>query len=580
MTSQPLIRIVLSLNLCLIAGTRSLAQENYPVHAESKVQVGVPKGAVKGPFEWKSRIFPGTVRDYGIYVPAQYDPKKPACVMVVQDGPRKATQWKLPTVLDNLIHKGEVPVQIGVFVSPGVVPAAHDDAQPRFNRSFEYDGLGDAYARFLVEEILPEVSKSYNLSTDPNDYCIAGSSSGGICAFTAAWERPDRFRRVLSTVGTFVSLRGGNEYPSLIRKFENKPLRIFLQDGSNDLDIYGGSWWMANQSMLSALKFSGYDVTNVWGKGGHNGKHATAILPDALKWLWRDYPRPIRAGTPPNRRTSLVLPGEDWQVVSRGHGYTDSPAVDATGAVFFADLEKGAVHRIGLNGDVSKFADAAPGIGGLMFGPDGLLYGCHRVRKQIVRFDKDGRMTTFVSDASANDIVILHDGSGYFSDPSNKQVGHFTSEGTTRIVAKGIEYPNGLIVSPDQTLLTVADMHGRFTYSFQIQSDGKLSHPQKYGHLHVPDDDRDADADGMTVDTEGRQYIATSLGIQVFDQLGRCHLILNMPAGVNWISNLSFGGADLDTLYITCEDKVLRRKLKATGVVTWDAPLKPPRPRL
>ena len=305
-----MIRILLSAVavLFVVCGGSVIAQdEKYPVHPDSQPQAGVPTGEVLGPFTWKSRIFPGTVREYGLYVPKQYDGAKAACVMVVQDGMKKARQWKLPTVMDNLIHAGEMPITIGIFVSPGVVPAANENAQPRFNRSFEYDGLGDRYAKFLLKEILPQVEKKYNLSHDPNDRAIAGSSSGAIAAFTVAWERPDEFRRVFSAVGTYVGLRGGDSYPVLVRKFEAKPIRIFLQDGSNDLDIYAGSWFNANRSMLSALKYSGYDVKHEWGEGGHNGKHATAILPDALRWLWRDYPEPIRSGihSPLKRRTDL-----------------------------------------------------------------------------------------------------------------------------------------------------------------------------------------------------------------------------------------------------------------------------------
>ena len=262
-------RLLTLLCICFLSSTISAQpQESYPPHPDSIEKEGVPKGEVKGPFQWESKIFPGTVREYWVYVPKQYDASQPACVMIVQDGLRKAQGWKIPTVLDNLIHERAVPVQIGIFVSPGVVPAPDENAQPRHNRSFEYDGMGDRYARFLIEEILPAVKKDYSLSDDPNDYLIAGSSSGAIAAFTAAWERPDQFRRVFSSVGTFVGLRGGNEYPILIRKHETKPIRVFLQDGSNDLDIYGGSWWHSNQQMLSALKFSGYDVMHVWGEGG------------------------------------------------------------------------------------------------------------------------------------------------------------------------------------------------------------------------------------------------------------------------------------------------------------------------
>ena len=234
------------------------AQEDYPEHPDSIAKEGVPKGEIKGPIPFDSKVFPGTKRNYFVYVPKQYDPNKPACLMVTQDGLGMANQWRLPIVMDNLIHSGEMPVTIGLFIEHGVVPAPNEQAQPRFNRSYEYDGLGDRYARFLIDELLPEIKKSYNISDDPSDRAIGGASSGAICAFTVAWERPDQFRRVLSTIGTYVGLRGGDVYPTLVRKFENKPLRVFLQDGNKDLNIYAGDWWMANQDMHSALKFAGY----------------------------------------------------------------------------------------------------------------------------------------------------------------------------------------------------------------------------------------------------------------------------------------------------------------------------------
>jgi gluconolactonase len=561
-----------AINSMLTVGT--VAAEEYPVHPDSQPQDGVPRGEIKGPFEWRSEIFPGTVREYAIYLPAQYDAAKPACSMIVQDGLRKAQQWKLPTVLDNLIHKGAAPVQIGIFVSPGVVPAASESSQDRLNCSFEYDGMGDRYARFLLEEIIPEVAKSYNLSTDPNDRLIAGSSSGAIAAFTGAWERPNEFRRVFSAVGTYVSLRGGDEYSSLIRKFENKPLRVYLQDGSNDLDIYAGSWWVANQAMLSSLRYSGYDVAHNWGEGGHNGKHSPAIMSDALRWLWRDYPEPIKPGVPPQRRTELVIPGEGWELVSSGHQYTDSPAVNAAGEVFFADREAGTVHIVKLDGSVAVFANAGDGIGGLMFGPGGLLYGCHRGERAVVRFDLDGEMETVIADTMCNDLVMLHDGSGYFTDPELQRVCRFTPNGESSVVATGINFPNGVIVSPDQTQLFVSDTRGRFTFAFMITADGSLQHGQQYGHVHIPDSSSFSGADGWTVDTLGRRYLTTKLGLQVFDRDGRCHLILSFPRDATWMSNVCFGDPNLDTLYLTCEDKVFRRKINATGVVPWKAPAK------
>ncbi len=582
MSSRFSLAIAALATILVSSGLSADKEPDYPLGPDSNPQEGVPQGEIKGPFEWTSDIFPGTVREYWVYVPAQYDGTKPACVFILQDGLRRAQGWKIPTVLDNLIHKREAPVQIGIFISPGVVPAPRENAQPRFNRSFEYDGLGDRYARFLIEEILPEVSKTYRLSDDPNDRAIGGASSGAICAFTAAWERPDQFRRVLSTIGTFVSLRGGNEYPVLIRKYEPKPLRVFLQDGTRDLNLYGGDWWMANQTMLSALKYSGYEVAHAWGEGGHNSKHSASIMPDAIRWLWQGYPEPIKAGVPPQRRTNLVIPGEDWELVFEGDagGYTDSPAANSDGEVFFADKESGIIRKIDLDDSVSQFTDGKPGIGGLMFGADGKLYGCQRKTHVLLRFDVEGNAETVFDQVTPNDLVMLPDGSGYFTDPINRGVWHFTADGKRQQVARGISFPNGVITSPDQTLLFVSDTDGRFVYSFQIQADGSLAHPQEYGHVHVRDSARSSQADGMAVDTQGRRYLATPMGIQVFDQLGRCHLILALPPGVDWVSNVAFGGPKRDTIYITCMNRVFRRRISATGVHTWQPPVQPPRPGL
>ena len=197
-----------------VMAVAALAGEEYVLGPDSQVQPGVPKGEVTK-YSWTSTIFPGTVRDYWVYVPKQYDPAKPAAVMVFQDGAayiKEDGNSRVPTVFDNLIHKGEMPVTVGIFINPGVVPALSESVLPRFNRSFEYDGLGDRYARFLLEEILPEVGKTVKLAQDGNNRAIAGASSGAICAFTAAWERPDAFRRVFSTIGTYVGLRGGHAY--------------------------------------------------------------------------------------------------------------------------------------------------------------------------------------------------------------------------------------------------------------------------------------------------------------------------------------------------------------------------------
>ncbi len=270
------------------------AAESYKLGADSQRQEGVPRGEVTK-YEWKSTVFDGTTRDYWVYVPKQYDEKQPASVMVFQDGEwyqNEKGDYRVPVVFDNLIHKGEMPVTIGVFINPGVFADKLEGGKPKSNRSFEYDTLSDQYARFLLDEMLPEVGKKYRLTEDPDQRAICGISSGGICAWTVAWERPDAFRKVLSHVGSFTNIRGGHVYHALIRKSEPKPIRVFLQDGSGDLDNAHGNWFLANQEMAAALKFAKYDYKAEFGEGGHNGIHGGAILPDSLRWLWRGFDGP------------------------------------------------------------------------------------------------------------------------------------------------------------------------------------------------------------------------------------------------------------------------------------------------
>jgi sugar lactone lactonase YvrE/enterochelin esterase-like enzyme len=546
----------------------------------------VPKGELtKYTFD-QSKIFPGTVRDYWVYVPRQYDPARPACVHVNQDG----VQFSAPDVFDQLIEKKEMPVVIGVFVRPGVVKATRDSALDRFNRSYEYDGLGDNYARFLLDELLPEVEKKttsdsrpIRLSHDGNDRAIAGSSSGAIAAFTAAWERPDAFRRVFSAIGTYVGLRGGNVYPTLIRKFEPKPLRIFLQDGSADQNIYGGDWWMANQEMERALVFAGYEVNHVWGDGGHNAKHATAIFADAVRWLWKDWPASIKTGQGSPQLKAILIPGEDWTLVGEGYAFTEGPAVSPNGEVFFNDIRQSKTYRIGPDGRPLLFLSDSKGGNGQAFGPKGMLYAVASGAEQVVAYDDDGDMTTVASGFRGNELVVRYDRSIYVTNPSQdpnepSKVWHIDDDGTKRVVDTGLKFANGVALSPDQSLLDVADSRTHWVYSYQIQPDGSLAHKQRYYHLHVPDTADDSGADGMRVDRDGRLYVATRLGIQVCDQAGRVNAIIPTPNGK--ISNLCFGGPNFDTIYATCGDRVYKRMVKVRGANAFEPPLNPAPPRL
>jgi enterochelin esterase family protein len=273
------------------AGDRRLGGgqlEVYETHADSRERPGVPKGVVTQMPAWESRIFAGTKRDWWVYVPAQYKPESPAAVMVFQDG--ASYREYVPTVFDNLIAAGDMPVTVGIFLQPGVFEGG------RPNRSFEYDTLSDQYARFLLEEILPEVEKTARLRKDPTSRAIAGASSGGICAFTVAWERPDQFGKVVSWIGSFTNIasgkslrEGGHNYEAMVRKTPPKPIRVFLQDGSNDLDNTHGNWPLANQTLARSLAYARYDYRFEYGQGFHSHRHGRAILPDTLRWLWRGY---------------------------------------------------------------------------------------------------------------------------------------------------------------------------------------------------------------------------------------------------------------------------------------------------
>ncbi len=266
--------------------------EHYEYTADSERQTGVPEGRLEK-FQWaESRIFPDTVREVTVYVPAQYRDGDEACLMVWQDGGRHvdpAGPMRAGIVFDNLIHQKQMPVTIGVFVDPGR-KTGQKPGEKAANRSVEYDSLGDAYVRFLIDEILPEVSRRYAVKFRPEAEAraIAGGSSGCICAFTAAWERPDQFHKVLGWVGTFVDIRGGNAYPYLLRVTERKPIRVYLLEGVNDLDNKFGNWPLANRMMEASLKYMGYDHRVDWNECFHGSRGMAPSLPDALRWLWRD----------------------------------------------------------------------------------------------------------------------------------------------------------------------------------------------------------------------------------------------------------------------------------------------------
>lgn len=292
----------------------------YKLGPDSMPQAGVPQGTVTPWEQLPSQAYPGTLHDFCVYVPAQYKAGQPAALMIFQDGQaflRPTGDYRVPVVFDNLIYRREMPITLAVFINPGRRPdqpvaSPSDWGDKSTNRPQEYNSLDDKYARVIVDELLPELKKRYTLSDRPEDRAIGGASSGAIAAFTVAWHRPDHFRKVLSTIGSFTNLRGGHVYPDLIRQAERKPIRIFLQDGANDNRAVKGEganatytpdrdWHAQNRKMVAALTEKGYDVNYTWGVGTHSNKQGGAILPEMLRWLWRDYPRPDDARDASNR---------------------------------------------------------------------------------------------------------------------------------------------------------------------------------------------------------------------------------------------------------------------------------------
>jgi len=562
-------------------------QESYPVHTDSKQVEGVPEGKlIHGQFS-ESKVFPGTVRDYWVYVPQQYEAEKEVGVMVFQDGRNYAKRdagFRALNVFDNLMHSGEMPVTIGVFIQPGVVPAPNENAQPRFNRSFEYDSMDDRYSQFLIEEMLPHIEAKHGVkfSDDPNCNAICGSSSGGIAAFNVAWHRPDVFRRVFTTVGTYVSLRGGDTIAGLVRKTEPKPLRIFLQDGENDLNIYGGDWWIANQQLLRALQWSGYEVKHEFGKGGHSGKHGAAIFPDVMRWLWEKPKVETHSENSKHEaHTKFLVDGEGWELVGEGYGWAEGLAVTGDGTLYFTDVHNAKLYRVKPGGKPEIVVEDTGRANGISLGADGRLYGACGGARQIRSWDLETfEMEVIADGTSCNDIVVHHNGTIYYTDPKETKVWKIDGKTRKRVVVDRFKNCNGIGLSADQTQLFVAHFPGRFVYSFSIKDDGSLANKQPYFHMEIPVNRTEGQLDGMCVTADGFLVASSSLGVQICDQPGRSHLIIPMPPGSPRSCYVAFGGADGKTLYVANVDKVYKRKTKMTGAPSWKGPVNPAKPRL
>jgi len=503
------------------------------------------------------------------------------------------------------------------------MPALSDQAQNRYERIFEYDSLTPRFANFLIEELIPEVAKSYNLSKDPNDHGIAGISTGGVGAFVAAWNRPDQFRRVITWVGSFGNFRGADRLPGLIRRTEPRPIRVFMQTGRQDLVNYAGSWYLENPRMAAALEFAGNDVKIELGEDGHSNRHGASMLPDTLRWLWRDYPKPITAGEPrpgagrgvfaelvPRRELitpppnpargappagrgggprgavySLIYPDKLWEQVGDTYHGAVSPAVDKDGNVFFADTASNKILEIDAAGHIMLFKENTGGARALRVGPDGRLYAAQLAAKRIVSYGPSGPgndVKVVASNVQANDLALTKAGAIYFVDTAQKTVGYIDPHGQRRIVYNGGEImsPSALTLTPDQAMLLVADGMDRYQWSFQIAADGSLVNGEPFQRLEMPEEGLFSGVSGLTVDSLGYMWASTAMGIQVCEQPGRCTNILNKPQFTAApVTSIAFGGPGRAWLYVTQGGRLFRRETKRTGVVASE-PVKPPQPGL
>lgn len=597
-------RTILALLILSIGHLPLSAQDDYKPGPDSLPQPAVPKGEIlKGQYTAAGNsVFPGTEREYQIYLPAGFDKTRPAPFMVFQDG----VIYQGPTVFDNLIAKKHIPPLVGIFIKPGVVPAANNNALPRFNRSYEYDSVSDRYARFLIDEFLPAIEQRHGirLSTEPSDTAIAGNSSGGICAFMVAWHRPDRFRRVFTGVGTYVGIRGGDQLPVLVRKVEPKPIRVFLQSGENDNNLYCGDWWMANQMMERSLSWAGYDVNHAWGTGGHNQKHAAALFPDALRWLWRNWQtnKEIKANPRSDskwRGYEVVGEGE-WKAINAQPLGVRRLASDKDGSVYFYGSLKPALFKLDIGKQKPSFLKLRPNGHDFVFptslavGPDGRLY-CGFIGRShnLKAYEGETEFDIPLSGSSGfSALCIANDGKAYLGESGPSFIELKRSQSPQSLVppntprvsnapldAHLTQPGSALCLSPDQSLIYSCDEFDQQGYvlCWQRQADGVAAWGQRYFQLERSVH-RAVAATGLCVDTNGWLYVATSLGIQVCDPAGRVNFIIPTPKPPH---DVCFGGKDLGELFIACGDTIYKRPTKAHGYISGQmAPIKPKPPKL
>ena len=490
-----------------------------------------------------SPIYPGTEREILVYVPQQYTGEQPACLLVCMDG----ILYDATTVMDNLIASGEMPVTIGVFIQPGVV---HDEAGEvvRYNRCKEFDSTDDLFVTFIETEVLAKVEgmqtasgKTIHLSHDANDRAITGASSGGIAAFTAAWNRPDLFSRVYTTVGTFVAMRGGHEYPAVVRKTEPKPLRIYMQDGWYDVwNPIFGEWFEYNLLMESAFNFAGYEVFHHWNRGNHSIKYGTLAFPDAMRWLWKGYPARVQKGWSNNGMLQdILLKDEDWQEIALPMAIDSDLFATADSSIVFSS--RATIHKVSPAGVCTRVGELKSGE---------CLLGEDLTARGTTLYHKGAKVADALHGLVA--AQVLSDGQ-YLALCNDRA----KSKPNVWVVSAG---SRALAVAPDYRFCVTGEAHTHHLLSTIISQQGEMLYSEPFYYLHDLSNGVLQPAGNMAFDTKGNLYVATEMGVQVADHNGRVRAILSLPAG--GVQSLAFAG---NYLYVLCGNRLFVRKMKAEG---------------
>ena len=411
---------------------------------------------------------------------------------------------------------------------------------------------------------MPTVAREQklNLSTDPNDRCIGGGSSGASAAFTVAWEHPEAFRRVFGVSGAYPFARGSC-YSVLVRKTEAKPLRIFLHAGKQDMMNASGDLWMDHQKLTASLTFAGYDVQSLSSEGRHMDRYAE-VFPQAMVWPWRDWPAPVEAGAGPPRVRDILKNNEPWKLVAEGFPQAIGLTVNRRGEVYFCNAAAKQIHKVGIDGKASVLAANAAAVCGLTTAADGKLYGISETTGELLAMDDTGQTRPIAQGIHGRNVVATRAGGFYVTEPgpvgsAEGKVWYVGPKGEKKIVDRGLREPSGMAISCDGWLLDVAESGSHWVSSYQIHADGTLTNREHFHWLHVPDWADDSGADGLAVNSNGMLLVGTRMGIQTSDSQGHNQCILPGPNGN--VAALAFGGPEFDVLYAVSGNKLYARKV-------------------